>query len=640
MKSLYLDANVSKIHKKSAMFGNTGRVIEVDLSAGRIEVTSQPEEYYRKFIGGSGVAAKIFWDRGGFDADPLSPEAMLIFMSGPFAGLRISGTSRNSAAGRSPLTGSWGDSSCGGYFAPELRYAGYDGIIITGKAERPSLLMIRDEEISLKDAGSFWGKGTGEVNSRLKGSYGKDYRTILIGPAGENLVKFSCILNEGHHAYGRCGFGAVMGSKNLKGIVVKASKKEISVANPSAFEKLKKEANEVIKGALASNLLREDGTAFNLEGGMENGDVPIKNFSSNYSREMGSALAGSELSSRYLTRRGSCAFCGVACKRIAEVKEGPFATPEGPGPEYETIVAFGSMLNSSDLAATVKANRLCNDLGMDTISCGATIAWAMEAFERGDLTAAETEGIDIRWGDMETVISQIVPKIARREGKLGKLLAEGSVGAAKIIGKGSLDYTCHSKGLEAPMHDPRGGGHGLALAYATSPRGACHVATPMLVMEMGGCFYPEIGFEYELQPMTDEFKAEATVTAWELGSIENSACWCTFADREITIPQWVSLFNAVAGYDWDATEMMRAGRRVFYLKRLINYRFGRTGQDDTLTRRILEPARDGLPKGIEMNFERMKGDFYRLAGMDPVTGIPVEKALMDYGMVNEARAVW
>ncbi len=622
------------------MFGNTGKIIEVDLSAGTIEKKNLPQDDYTKYIGGSGLAAKLFWDRGDFKAEPLAPEAMLVYMNGPFAGLKMSGASRNSVAGRSPLTGVWGDSSCGGYFAPELRYAGYDGIVITGKAKAPSLLLIEDDKVSLVDAGAWWGKGIETVNVELKAKYGKDARTVLIGPAGEKLVKFANIMNEAHHAFGRAGFGAVMGSKNLKGIVVKATKKEMTMADPAAYEKLRKEVNPALKEALAAVVLHENGTAANLEGGMVNGDVPIKNFASNYNEEMGSKLTGSELTDNYLTKRGSCAFCGVACKRVAEVKEGPWKTSEGPGPEYETIAAFGSLLNSADLAATVKVNRICNDYGVDTISCGMTIAWAMEAFEKGDLAKTDTDGIEIHWADMETVINTIVPVICERKGNLGNLLAEGSVAAAKKIGKGSIDYTCHSKGMEAPMHDPRGGGHGLALTYATSPRGACHVATPMLFMEMGACYWPEIGFEYELEPTTDEYKPESAVISWEMGSIENSACWCQFADREMKIDQWVDLFNFVAGYNWDTDEMLRAGRRVFYLKRLVNFRFGLTAADDDLTPRMLEPARDGQPEGIEVNLAGMLEKFYGLAGMDPEKGIPTKNTLSEYGMADEAAAVW
>jgi len=623
------------------MWGNTGRIIRVDLSRGSIEVQSLPEDYYRKYIGGSGLAARVFWEWGNFSIDPLAPEAMLIFMNGPLAGLRLSGASRSSVAGRSPLTGHWGDSSCGGYFAPELKYAGYDGIVITGRAPNPALMLIEDDRVALVDAGDYWGKGIEQVTGGLKKAYGKNYRTLVIGPAGERLVKYAIILNEGHHAFGRAGFGAVMGSKNLKAIVVNAkNKREVSLADPIAFAALRKELNPKIKQALASTVMHENGTAANLEGGVHTGDVPIRNFTSNFWEEMAEALTGSTLTEKYLTHHGACAFCGVACKRVVEVKEGPFAIPKGPGPEYETIVAFGSLMGSMDLAATCKAGRVCNNLGVDTISAGGTIAWAMEAFEKGHLTKEDTDGVELHWGDMETVIDVVLPKIADREGKLGQLLAEGSASAAHQIGQDSIRYAVHGKGLEVPMHDPRGGGHGLALTYAISHRGACHVAYPMLFMEMGACYYPEIGFEFELEPMTDQYKPETAVIAVSLGSIENSACYCQFADREISIPEWVQLFNAVAGYQWDADEMMRAGRRVFYLQRLMNYRYGLTSKDDVLSSRLLEPAGDGAPEGIEINFSAMKEKFYELMNLDPEKGIPSGEALQKCGMGEEASQVW
>ena len=621
------------------MKANTGKVINVDLTAAGVEIEELPEEYYRKYIGGSGLAAKLFWERGDFDTPPLSPEAMLIFMNGPFAGLKLSGASRHSTAGRSPLTGGWGDSSCGGYLAPELRYAGYDGIIITGKTAKPSLLLIEDDRIEILDAGEYWGKGAPEVNRALKERFGKTHRTLIIGPAGENLVKYAVILNEGHHATGRTGFGAIMGSKNLKAIVVKAGKKEMELTDPDRVKELIKELNPKIKEALASDVLHENGTAANLIGGMYAGDVPIKNWTSNFWEEAAEALTGSTLTETYLTKRGSCAFCTVACKRIVEVKEGPWAVPEGPGPEYETIVAFGTLLGSIDLAATCKAGRVCNELGIDSISAGGTIAWAMEAFEKGDLTLEDTDGIELKWADLDTVINVVLPRIAAREGRLGELLAQGSAAAAQKIGKGS-DYTVHAKGLEAPMHDPRGGGHGLALTYAMGARGACHVADPMMFAEMGARYYPEIGFDFELEPMTDENKPEAAVDMVAFGGIENSACFCQFADAELSIPEWVELFNIVPGYDWDAEEMMRAGRRVFYLKRLVNYRFGRTSADDSVTKRMLEPARDGEPEGVEINFEGMKQRFYELMQIDPDKAIPVKSVLEEYGMGDEAGKVW
>ncbi len=326
----------------------------VNLTERSVKAGSPPGGWYPAYIGGSGLAARLFWETAHFEADPLSPEAVLLFMNGPFAGLKLSGTSRMSVGGRSPLTGNSGDSSCGGYFGPELRYAGYDGIVLRGRTAEPTLLLIEDDRIEIADASSYWGKGVEEVNSALKERFGKNHRTLVIGPAGENMVRYALILSEFHHAFGRAGFGAVMGSKNLKAIVVKASKRRMEVADPKRYEKLRKELNTRIKENLTNSVFRESGTAANLEGGMFAGNVPIRNFASNFSEDMGEALSGITLTEKFLTRRGACEFCSVKCKRIVKVPGGPFAIPEGPGPEYETIVAFGALLGSKDLAAACK----------------------------------------------------------------------------------------------------------------------------------------------------------------------------------------------------------------------------------------------------------------------------------------------
>lgn len=299
------------------------------------------------------------------------------------------------------------------------------------------------------------------------------------------------------------------------------------------------------------------------------------------------------------------------------------------------VVSFGALLNSSDLAAACKAGRLCNDLGLDTISAGGTIAWAMEAYEKGHITPEENQGINLKWADMETVINTVLPSIAFKKGGLGKLLAQGSAAAAEKTGKGSIEYAVQSKGMEVPMHDPRGGGHGMALTYAMSPRGACHVADPMLFIEMGTCFWPEIGLEYELEPMTQENKPQSAAISVAMGAIENSACFCQFADRDFTVSDWLTLFKTVPGYDWDALNMMQAGRRIFYIKRLINHRSGRRAWDDRLSLRVVEPAKDGEPKGIEINMEEMREQFYGIMGMDPDKGIPTPETLKLHHMKEE-----
>ncbi len=621
------------------MNGNTGKIADINLSTGIVKILELPVDTYRRYIGGSGLAARIFWDRADFSADPLSPEAILILMNGPLTGIKLSGVSRMNATARSPLTGGIAESSCGGHFPPALRLAGFDGLILSGRAKRPSVLLIENESVSVRDAGNLWGMGVLECTRELKKTYGKKSTSLVIGPAGENGVPFACILNEAHHAFGRCGMGAVMGAKNLKALVVQSGAGTLSLADPDRIKSLTRELNLRIKDYLISQVLHDYGTSGNLEGHMYDGDVPMRNWTSSYDEEMASALTGSTLSETYLKKTATCAYCAVSCKRLVQVDEGPVAVEEGPRPDYETVVAFGCLQGSPDLAAVCKAARICNDLGMDTISAGATIAWAMEAYEKGHLTNEQTDGISLKWGDMETVVNRILPAMAARNGKLGALLSMGSAAAARAIGGQSIEYTAQSKGLEAPMHDPRGG-HGHAVAYAVSPRGACHVQTAMHFMETGACNYPEIGFEFDLEALTHEKKAETMVLAAAIGSIENSACLCQFADRSLTLPEIVELINAAAGYGYDVSSMMEAGLRIFHLKRCINYRFGLNASNDDLTPRLKEPARDGYTAGIEINFEEMKNKFYELMEFDPAMGVSSRERLVALGLIEEAKFIW
>jgi aldehyde:ferredoxin oxidoreductase len=621
------------------MKGNTGRIAVINLTAGVVDDLQLPEETYRSFIGGSGLAAKVFWDQADFSAAALSPDALFILINGPLTGIKLSGASRMNATARSPLTCGLAKSSCGGYFPPALRLAGYDGLVISGRAENPSYLLIGKGSVTIEDARSLWGKGILECTTDLQKACGKKSTSLVIGPAGENMVPFACILNESHHAFGRCGMGAVMGSKNLKALVVKSGTGNLSMADPERIKSLIKELTPRIKDYLISQVLHDFGTSGNLEGHMYEGDVPVRNWTSNFDEEMAGALTGSTLSEKFLKRTATCAYCAVACKRIVQVEEGPFAVTEGPGPEYETVVSFGSLQGTSDLAAICKAGRICNDLGMDTISAGATIAWAMEAYEKGHLTDEQTDGVPLTWGDMDTVVNRILPMMASRSGRLGALLSMGSAAAARIVGGHSIEYTAQSKGLEAPMHDPRGG-HGHAVAYAVSPRGACHVQTAMHFMETGACNYPEIGFEFDLEALTHEKKAETMVLATAIGSIENSACLCQFADRSLALLEIVELINAAAGYEYDIETMMEAGLRVFNLKRCINYRFGFSASDDDLTPRLKEPARDGYTAGIEINFDEMKNRFYKLMEFDPARGVSSRERLEALDLTQEAEFIW
>ena len=353
----------------------------------------------------------------------------------------------------------------------------------------------------------------------------KGAKMLVIGPAGENLVRFAAIGNDKGHFVGRTGLGAVMGAKRLKAISVRGNGK-LSKADETRFREIQKTAFQEIKDSALAGSLHAMGSDANMDIGMINGDVPVKNWSVGEDFELSAALSGPTLSETYLTRAHACANCPVACKRVVRVPDGPFQTEEGPGPEYETCGTFGTMIMNRDLAGVIKANELCNRFGMDTISCGAAIAWAMELFEKGTLTRKETDGLDLAWGNMESVLA-LLPRIARREG-FGDLLAQGSLAAARKIGGDAVDAVVHVKGLDLPMHDPRGY-HGMGLAYMMSNRGACHLQHAVLATEQGMASWPQLfPMKDDYRGTTSEGKAELVFHSENYGILGNSLSICHY----------------------------------------------------------------------------------------------------------------
>ncbi len=416
------------------MGGYRNKILEVDLSNSKMDLTDISDDDKKRFIGGSGVAAKLFLDRFNINADPLSPDNPLIVMNGPLTGTTLPGTSRFAVCGKSPLTGIWGEGTCGGNFGPELKFAGMDGIIFKGVSPTPVYLSIEDDEIELRDAGELWGMDNYTLTDFLKQRHGKDKspKILSIGQAGENLVKFAAICNDKGDFIGRTGMGAVMGSKRLKAVVVKGTKK-VEVSHPEEYAALRKLLITKSREAMVAQSFRSMGTDAGMDLGMMTGDVPIKNWMIGEDLELSANLGGPALTEKYLARNHACSFCPIACKRIVKVDNGPFKTDEGPGPEYETCCTFGTLIMNNDLAGVIKANEWCNRYGMDTISCGATIAFAMEAFEKGLITRKDTDGIDLTWGNMTGVI-ELLHKIAKKEG-IGAALSEGTRKAAKRLCK-------------------------------------------------------------------------------------------------------------------------------------------------------------------------------------------------------------
>jgi aldehyde:ferredoxin oxidoreductase len=607
--------------------GYAGRFLRVDLTEDRCSDFTIDDSLLRQFIGGSALGAKLYFDGYTLTAAPLAPENPLFVLTGPMVGSGFPGTSRFAVCAKSPLTGIWGESACGGTFGPELKKAGYDGLVIDGVAEKPMSLFIVEGEARLRDAADLWGRDTYEATDLLKkGDPG--LKVLAIGPAGENLVRFAAIANDKGHFVGRTGLGAVMGSKRLKAICVRGGGK-LEKADETRYREIHKTALLEIKESALAGSLRAMGSDANMDIGMISGDVPVKNWTIGEDFELSGALSGPTLSETYLTRAHACSHCPVACKRVVRVPDGPYRTEEGPGPEYETCGTFGTMIMNRDLAGVVKANELCNRYGMDTISCGAAIAWAMELFEKGLLTAKDTDGLDLTWGNMVAVL-ELLPRIARREG-FGGFLAEGSLAAARKIGGDALDAVVHVKGLDLPMHDPRGF-HGMGLAYMMSNRGACHLQHAVLATEQGMASWPQLfPMKDDYRGTTSEGKAELVFHSENYGILGNSLSICHYLTDCLKPETIRDAFNAITGFGFSFADLMACGARDWTLKRGINNLLGVTEKDDVLPKRIMTPLKEGAGAGSVPDMERLKREYYALRGLDG-RGFPREEKVRELGL--------
>jgi aldehyde:ferredoxin oxidoreductase len=614
--------------------GYTGKILEVNLGNGKIETKSIKEEDQRKFLGGSGLAAKIFFDSFDPNVDPLSPKNPLIIMNGPVVGTQFPGTSRFAVCGKSPLTGIWGEGTCGGNFGPELKFAGIDGIVFKGASPTPIYLSIEDDRVELRDASDLWGMDNYSVTDFLKERHGKEKRpkVLSIGPAGENLVKFAAICNDKGDFIGRTGMGAVMGSKKLKAVVVKGTKK-VEVSHPDQYSALRKSLITKSHDAMVAQSLRSMGSDAGMDLGMMTGDIPIKNWMVGEDFELSANLGGPSLTEKYLTRNHACSFCPIACKRVVKVDDGPFKTEEGPGPEYETCCSFGTLIMNYDLAGVIKANEWCNRYGMDTITCGAMIAFAMEAFEKGLITKRETDGIDLTWGNITGAIS-LLHKIAKREG-IGAVLSEGSREAAKRLGKGAEEFSVEVKGLEVPMHDPRGF-HGMGLAYMTSIRGGCHMMHLALGVEQGMSTYTEAGFQENYIGQTSEGKAEMVKLCEDLGLPCNSLLICEYVAWTLSANDLVEMVRVTTGFDFTLKDLLACGERTWLLKRGLGNMMGINAKDDRLPKRILTPLKEGAAAGSVPDVEKLLREYYEIRGLNE-DGRPKKEVFIKAGLEDLAK---
>jgi aldehyde:ferredoxin oxidoreductase len=585
-------------------FGYQDRILRVNLSTGQVTEEHPGDAFYRQYLGGTGTIAYFLYKELQPGIDPLGPENKLIFAAGPLCGTSFIGGGRSSVGAKSPLTGGIGHAEAGGFFGAEMRRAGYDGIIVEGKAEHPVYLAIVDDQVEIKDARHLWGRLTADVEAAIKDEMGdKQVRVTQIGVAGENLVKYACITNDLTHFYGRSGIGAVMGSKNLRAIAVRG-KRPPEIADREALLSLNRWMSEHWEGMSAS--MHDLGTTGIVLGNNAAGGLPTRNFREG-TFEGAEDISGQKMRDTILIDREGCYACPIRCKRVVKAEQPYKIDPVYGGPEYETLASLGSCCGVRDLMAVCKGNELCAALGLDTISTGVAIAFAMECFENGIITTEDTDGLDLKFGNGQTLV-QLIEKIARRDG-FGNLLAEGSKQAAQAIGKGAEDLAMEVKGQEIPMHEPRMK-QGLGIGYQVSPTGAdhCHNLHDTAYAKEGPGMENarSIGLNGPLP--IDQLDAEKAhmlkvVSNWR--QLVNCAEFCQFVPW--TQKQIESALNAVTGWNTSLLEYMKVGERVMTLLRLFNLREGFDQNDDYLPKRFYQP----------------------LLGEGPLTGMAVDKQAAD-----------
>ena len=606
--------------------GYNGKILRANLSDNSISEETIDELFCRKYLGGAGFIAYFLWKELKPGTDPLGPDNKLIFAAGPVTGVPLPGSGRHCIGAKSPLTGGYSKSEVGGFWGAELKHAGYDAIIVEGKAEKPVYLWIQDGKASLRDASHLWGKNTKETQDIIRDELGDNLiRVTSIGPGGENLVRFACVMNDLKDAAGRGGTGAVMGSKNLKTIAVRGHKR-LKVADP---ERLKKIRQWVLDNPKRWASLHDLGTGAMMEAGVASGNLPIRNF---LDGEFPAAVDISAQAIRDTIRikMEACYACPVRCKKVVKFDEPYSVDPAYGGPEYETLAALGSNCGIGDLKAVTKGNELCNAYSLDTISAGAVIAFAMECFENGLLTIKDTNGIELKFGNAEAMVKSI-ELIARREG-IGDLLAEGSARAAQKIGKGAEKFAMHSKGLELGMHEPRVKA-ALGLGYAVNPHGADHCDN----MHDTGYSQPGSSFDSArllgmLEPLPADDLGVRKVAAFRdihlFNIVIDNLVVCSMLPYDAN--QVANILTAVTGWDTSPVEMLRAAERTMTMARLFNIREGLSAADDKLPDRFFQPKRNGV---LSTKFydreqlEKAKSYYYTLMGWDARTGIPTPEKI-------------
>jgi aldehyde:ferredoxin oxidoreductase len=607
--------------------GYHGRIVRVDLSDDTVTIEEPYDVFYRRFLGGWGFIAYYLLNEVAPGIDPLGPENKLIIAPGVVTGALIAGGARNAVGAKAPLTGAFGATEVGGYLGAMLKLAGVDALIVEGQASGPVYLWVHGGEVEIRDAQRLWGLDTGDTLDAIRKEHDDPLiRAAMIGPGGERLVRYACVINDLKDAAGRTGMGAVMGSKRLKAVAARGQG-VLEVADPTTLRAFHARMTQSIKDAPTNMSLY--GTGGDISGHVESGNLPTNNFRDGLFPEPKRISSGYWKEHGLMIGMEGCFACPVRCKKVVQIADRYTVDPRYGGPEYETEAALGSCCGVTDEQALFKGNELCQRYSLDTISTGATIAFAMECYERGLLTDEDTGGLALRFGDGDAMVT-MVERIGRREG-LGDLLAEGTRRAAVTIGRGAAAYAVHVKGQELPMHEPRLK-RGMAIGYSVSPTGADHVHSlhdTGTVTDAGIAGFKPFGV-YEPVPLealdARKVRIQKYHTQWR--AMMNSLVFCIF-------PKWtkaeiVQIVNAVTGWETTGFELMKTGQRILTMARAFNLREGFTAEDDWLPPRMFQPATRGPLSQTTVDAEALaqaRRLFYAMMGWDPATGVPTAATL-------------
>ncbi len=595
-------------------------ILKIDLTNGKVEQMVIPPAWEQDFLGGASLAARLLYDRLTPALEPLSPQAPLLFMNGPLSGTSGPAVGRFVVCGRSPATGLWGESNCGGFWGPELRMAGFDGLWVEGRADIPVYLWIQDGKVEIRPANHLWGQDTYQTQELIEAELGAGkVRVASIGMAGEARIPYSLILCDHGRVAGRTGMGALMGSKNLKAVAVQGHGK-VPVADSARYALARSEANRALRSDSMTQVMRELGTSGAAEYFDYLGEMPKRYYhQGTYHEDM--RVSGAAMKETILVGVSACHACVIACGRVVRLEDGQ----KRKGPEYETLVGFGPNLMLNDPVLATRLGELCDRYGMDTISMSNTIGLAFHLYEMGKITSQDTGGLELVWGNA-AVVEPLIQMTVRRQG-FGDCLADGALALGRHFG--AEDEAVQVNGLEVAYHDPRGA-TGMALVYATSPRGACHNQSDYFFVDLGQVEV-SLGMEFHDRRGGAE-KAHNVAIHQNWRTVFNSLVLCIFSN--VSPETVVSLINEACGYRWTINEMLCAGERGWNLKRAINHRLGLSRLNDRLPKTLIQPYHDCLPREscFVPEFDSMMKAYYEARGWDPETGYPTRQKLNGLGL--------